>query len=140
MALTEKSFHQVKNILNRLDRSIDELRARRGTSQNTTSPQGQPGGQNPVVPSPHAGASQNPERRPLQAGNVPNQMPGTPASMLNQTIGGPTAGASPKAGPPANGTTSFGHANGSGQTAPQRPGAQFGRATPILPRQGSSHQ
>lgn len=136
MALTEKSFHQVKSILNRLDRSIDDLRARRGTSQNPALPQGQPAGQNPA-PSPNAGASQNQEHLPGQAGKVPNQTPGAPASVLNQTIGSPTAGASPKAaGPSGNGTGSFGHANGSGQTPPQRPGAQFGRATPILPKQG----
>ncbi|MBM4107375.1 MAG: hypothetical protein FJ255_00925 [Phycisphaerae bacterium] len=93
MALTEKSFNQVKNILNRLDRSIDDLRARRGTPQNP-------------------GTSQNPppERRP----------------------NGPTA-------PPAP-SNQNGYTNGNGYPptppAANRPGSQFGKATPILPKHG----
>lgn len=98
MALTEKSFNQVKNILNRLDRSIDDLRARRGTVKPAAP------SQNPVNPA---------DRRP---NGQPN---------------------------PAPQQSHHGHTNGNGQTngnghppAPARPGAQFGKATPILPKHG----
>jgi hypothetical protein len=111
MALTEKSFNQVKSILNRLDRSIDDLRARRGMTQNAGTPQNSGAAASAGAAPP---GSQNQDRRAA---------PTTPGP--SQTIGAPAPGAG-----------TFGHTNGSGQGGQPRPGSQFGKATPILPKHG----
>lgn len=91
MAMTDKSFNQVKNILGKLDRSIDELRSRRSGPAMATGPA--------FSPAPRPVESQNPAR----AGDT---LP-APAADKPAAVGAPPAR-----------------------------GAQFGRATPILPKQG----
>ena len=50
MATSQETFNQVKNILRKLDRSIDDIRARRGTPPTAATAVGGPAAAAPLNP------------------------------------------------------------------------------------------
>ncbi len=109
MATDTRSFHHVKALLGRLDRSIDEARSKRLRTDSPVSPSG--------TPKPEASPAAPGPLDTLVIGRSGGTSAATPAPETRGTAGGSNSGTGPSAATPV--------------AAPPVRASPFGRARPL---------